>query len=283
MIASRVTAKILGACLAPVLPLALALPASAQNMSASVALDIAQETPAPVGGSGSATATVVCDAATRFVTVSGSYTGLSSDQILAHIHTGPFGTPGGIAVTLTGTGGTSGTFSGSDTFSVAEFNAFKAGSTYLNLHTVNNTGGELRGQIVNITCATQNGTDPTLVDNAGNTDRGPKINNGTERFNVALDCSNAGASGVYSITIRSSTLTPPNVSAYGFLWYSGQKFTSVSGPHAQNTVTFAPGAGIILPNVVGLVGVPYNVQGYCSDPTAPPGRLSQALIQVIEQ
>jgi len=282
MIASRMTAKLLGACLATALPLALALPASAQTMTASVGLDVAQEKPPPVGGSGTGTATVVVDATTRAVTVSGTYTGLSSNQTLAHIHIGNFGTPGGVIVTLSGTGGTSGTFSGGGTFTVSQFNSFKAGGLYLNLHTTANGGGELRGQIVNISCSTQNGTDPQLADNAGNPIRGPKINDAVERFNVSLDCSNSGAAGVYSILIHAGTLTPPSASVYGNLWWSGAKLSSVAGPHAQNVVTYAPGAGIILPNSAGLVGVPFNVQGYCSDPSAPPGRLSSALIQVIE-
>ena len=122
MIASRLTAKLLGACLATALPVALALPASAQTMTSTVGLDVAQETPPPVGGSGSGTATVVVDSVTRAITVSGTYTGLSSSQILAHVHIGVFGTPGGIAVTLAGTGGTSGTFSGSGTLTVSQFN-----------------------------------------------------------------------------------------------------------------------------------------------------------------
>lgn len=282
MIASRITTRLLGACLATALPLALALPASAQTMTATVGLDVAQETPAPVGGSGSGTATVVVDPATRAVTVSGTYSGLSSNQILAHIHTGAFGTPGGVVVSLTGSGGTSGTFSGSGTFTVSQFNNFKNGSLYLNIHTSTNSGGEIRGQIVNIVCSTQNGTDPQLADTGGNALRGPKINDATERFNVSLDCSNAGANGVYSILVHAGTLAPPSTSVYGYLWYSGAKLSSVAGAHAQNVVSYVPGAGIILPNSAGLVGVPFNVQGYCSDPSAPPGRLSSALIQVIE-
>ncbi|MSR62906.1 MAG: CHRD domain-containing protein [Planctomycetes bacterium] len=282
MITSRMTAKLLGACLATALPLALALPASAQTMTSTVGMDVAQEAPPPVGGSGTATATVVVDATTRAVTVSGTYTGLSSNQTAAHIHSAPFGVPGGVVVGLTGTGGTSGTFSGSGTFTVSQFNSFKNGGLYLNIHTATNGGGEIRGQIVNISCATQNGTDPQLADTAGNLIRGPKINDAVERFNVSLDCSNAGANGVYSILVHVGTLTPPSASVYGLLWYSGPKLSSVAGAHAQNVVNYVPGAGIILPNSAGLVGVPYNVQGYCSDPSAPPGRLSSALIQVIE-
>jgi hypothetical protein len=281
MFATDVRSRFLPACLASAATLALALTASAQTLTSSVALDGAQEVP-PVPTAGTGTATVTVDAVTRAVTVSGSYSGLGSNQTIAHIHSAPFGVAGGIAIDLTGTGGTTGTFTGSDTFSVAEFNAFKAGDTYINIHSVNFGLGEIRGQIVNITGSTELPTDPTLVDNAGNPIRGPRINDATETFNVALDCSGAGAGGGYAILIHTGTLTPPSSTGFGRLWLAGPKLISATGAHTQNVVTFAPGAGIVLPNSPSLIGVTYTVQGFCGDSSNPPGRLSQALIQVIE-
>jgi hypothetical protein len=260
---------------------ALALSASAQTLSSTVGLDGAQEAP-PVATTGTGTATVTVDAVTRAVTVSGTYSGLVSNQTIAHIHVGPFGVAGGIALDLVGTGGTAGTITGSGTFSVSEFNAFKAGDTYINVHSVMFGAGEIRGQIVNLVGSTELPGDPTLADNAGNPIRGPRIADATERFNVALDCSGAGASGTYALLIHSGTLTPPSTTAFGRVWLGGIKLVTATGAHAQNVVTFVPGAGVVLPNSPSLIGVAFTVQGFCSDSTNPPGRLSQTLVQVIE-
>jgi hypothetical protein len=268
-------------CRALAASVALTLTASAQTFSSTVGLDGAQEVP-PVATTGTGSATVTVDAVTRAVTVSGTYSGLVSNQTIAHIHVGPFGVAGGIALDLVGTGGTAGTITGSGTFSVSEFNAFKAGNTYINVHSVMFGAGEIRGQIVNLTGSTELPGDPTLADNAGDPIRGPRIADATERFNVALDCSGAGASGTYAILIHSGTLTPPSTTAFGRVWLGGIKLVTATGAHAQNVVTFAPGTGIVLPNSPSLVGVAYTVQGFCSDSTNPPGRLSQALVQVIE-
>lgn len=132
------------ACLA----LLLAKATQAQIVSATVTLDGAQEVP-PVVTNGTATAIVTANIATRTVTVSGSYSGLSSAQTQAHIHKGASGVVGGILVTLTGTGGTSGTFSGSGILTAPQFNDLLANGLYLNIHTTSHSGGELRGQAIN--------------------------------------------------------------------------------------------------------------------------------------
>lgn len=281
MFATQVRTRFVPACLGTAASLALALSASAQTLSSTVGLDGAQEVP-PVATAGTGSATVTVDAVSRAVTVSGTYTGLGSNQTLAHIHVGAFGVAGGILVTLTGTGGTSGSFSGSGTFTAGQFNSFKAGGTYLNIHTANFPNGEIRGQIVNVAGSTALPADPSLIDNAGNPIRGPRINDATERFNVALDCSGAGAGGSYAILIHAGTLTPPGATGLGLVWISGTKLISATGTHAQNVVSFAAAPGIVLPNSPSLIGVPFTVQGFCGDSTSPPGRLSRALIQVIE-
>jgi len=264
-------------------PLLIGLAPAAQDLTSTVQLDTVQEVPAPAGpGTGTGMATVTVNAVTRAVTVTGTYTGLSTNQTAAHIHTGVFGASGGVVVSLAGTGGTTGTFSGSGVFSTGQFNTFLAGDLYLNVHTTLNGPGEIRGQIVNISGAAALPTDPSVFDTGGNPNRGPRIGSAVETYNAALDCSNAGAPGFYSIQIHLASVAPPIASAYGSLWFSGPKSFASSGLHAQNVVNAAAAPGIALPPNPALIGITYNVQGYCSDPSAPPGRLSNVLIQVVE-
>lgn len=265
-------------------PLALALAAHAQTITATVALDAAQEVPPPpVATTGTAMATVTVNAVTRAISVSGTYSGLTSNQTLAHIHSGAFGVQGGVLINLSGTGGTAGSFSGSGVLTSGQFNTFLAGDLYLNLHTVSNGSGELRGQIVNLSGPPALPTDPTVFDSGGNPNRGPRIGNAVERYNVSLDCSSAGAPGNYAILIHLSTVAPPIAGAFGSVWFAGPKVFSSAGVHAQNVVNAAPAPGIMLPPDPALVGLTYNVKGFCFDPSAPPGRLSGVLIQVVEQ
>jgi hypothetical protein len=112
-------------------------------------MDGAREAP-PVTPAGSGAATIVLDDATGMVTVTGSYTGMTSAVNNAHIHTSASQClGGGIVLGLTHTGGTSGTLSGAGTLTVAQVSAMLAGRHYINVHTVNNGPGEIRGQVEN--------------------------------------------------------------------------------------------------------------------------------------
>jgi uncharacterized protein (TIGR03118 family) len=77
-----------------------------------------------------------------------TYSGLSSPATAAHIH-GPADptTSAGVLVPLTTPTGTSGTISGTVALTPQNLAYLLAGQTYLNIHTVNNGGGEIRGQI----------------------------------------------------------------------------------------------------------------------------------------
>jgi hypothetical protein len=134
------------AALAALFTLGLGTPASAEVHSLYAVLTGNQEVP-PVASSGTGNCWITLDDVTGAVTVSGSFTGLTSTATAAHIH-GPAapGMLGGILVTLTETGGTSGTISGGGTLSPANVAAMLAGNTYINVHTLNFGGGELRGQ-----------------------------------------------------------------------------------------------------------------------------------------
>jgi hypothetical protein len=126
------------------------------SFSSSVAADIkafsvpmsgAQEVP-PSGSAGTGTCTVTLDDVTGAVTVSGSYAGLTGTATAAHIH-GPAsaGVNAGVIISLTASGGTSGTITGGGTLSAGNITNMVSGLTYLNLHTTSSPGGELRGQI----------------------------------------------------------------------------------------------------------------------------------------
>jgi hypothetical protein len=116
---------------------------SAQTYS--VKLSGAEEVP-PVNTTATGMATVTLNG--NMVTVSGTYTGLTTGAIAAHIHApARRGVNSGIAVNLPPSGGTTGTFSGSATLSAAQLQAILDGLAYLNVHSGMFPGGEIRGQI----------------------------------------------------------------------------------------------------------------------------------------
>ena len=78
-----------------------------------------------------------------------NYGGLTTNATAAHIH-GPAATTNsaGVLFPLAGVSGTAGTLAGSHTLSQSELTNLLAGTTYANIHTANNPGGEIRGQIM---------------------------------------------------------------------------------------------------------------------------------------
>ncbi|MEQ8212000.1 MAG: CHRD domain-containing protein [Lacipirellulaceae bacterium] len=128
----------------------LALPA-AHAITFDVSLDTAQEVPTPnvAGFSPSGTATVDVTIADGSFTVAGNYSGMTSNVTGSHLHglAGP-GSTAGVIQGLANDGGTSGTFSGGGTLSAANLAGLLAGNTYLNIHTMDNGPGEIRGQVV---------------------------------------------------------------------------------------------------------------------------------------
>ncbi len=106
-----------------------------------------QEVPGVVTG-GAGTCTITLDDVTGSVSVTGSFSGLTSNATAAHIH--GLAAPGanaGIVVGLVETGGTSGNVSGGGILTPAEITGMLSGLTYVNVHTTANGGGEIRGQV----------------------------------------------------------------------------------------------------------------------------------------
>lgn len=123
--------------------------ASATTHTFNVKLTTVEETPAPSGSTGVGTATVTLDDVANTVSVTGSYSGLSSNATLAHVHgAAPIGTPAGVVVPLSVSGGTSGTISSGGNVTAQEVTDMLNGLMYLNVHTANNPSGEVRGQIL---------------------------------------------------------------------------------------------------------------------------------------
>jgi len=134
----------------------------------------ANEVP-PVPSPGTGLATVVLDSTAQTIQINATFSGLTSNDVAAHIHCcAPLGTNAGVATTVPAFPGfplgvTSGTYSSvvfdltqptiynpafvtleGGTIPLAEaalIAGIQNGQTYLNIHTVINPGGEIRGQL----------------------------------------------------------------------------------------------------------------------------------------
>lgn len=136
-------AEVVGDPEAPVVP-----PAPSNYATALSGL---QENP-PVVSNG--TGTVSAELTGNSLAVSGTFSGLTGNYTMSHIHTGATGANGGVVFTLTaavGGDGKSGTYeAGSNTFTLDESQktALAAGSWYVNVHSEFSTSGEIRGQLL---------------------------------------------------------------------------------------------------------------------------------------
>ncbi|MBI3838944.1 MAG: CHRD domain-containing protein [Planctomycetia bacterium] len=82
---------------------------------------------------------------------SGTYQDLTAPATAAHIHglAGP-GTNAPVIVPLTISGGTAGTITGGGVITAAQALGMEQGMTYVNVHSANFPGGEIRGQLLSI-------------------------------------------------------------------------------------------------------------------------------------
>lgn len=132
-------------------------PAGAIVWNLSALLDGNQEVP-PSGSIGTGTASLTYDDVTNTILtltlhVDGITALTPSDIIGAHIHKAPFGTNGPVIFNLGAFGtwtGSNGSFnynySGGGTIAAADEAALLSQGTYLNVHTPQHPGGEIRGQ-----------------------------------------------------------------------------------------------------------------------------------------
>ena len=108
-----------------------------------IALSGSQEIP-PVTTSASGTG-IINVGAEKSVRGSVTVSGLSPTAV--HIHEAPAGKNGPIVIPLTQTGPDVWSVPENIKLTDAQFESFKAGNLYYNVHTVANKGGEIRGQI----------------------------------------------------------------------------------------------------------------------------------------
>ena len=108
-----------------------------------VPLSGSQEVP-PVKTSGSGTGTISV-AADKSVTAKITTQGVQG--VAAHIHDAPAGSNGPVIVPLDKTGENEWSSKAGAKLTDAQYEAFKAGRLYFNVHTPQNKGGEIRGQI----------------------------------------------------------------------------------------------------------------------------------------
>lgn len=120
-----------------------AFPAAAWADTVKITLSGDAEVP-PVAtmASGSGSITIDPD-----MSVSGSITTSGLDATMAHIHVGATGKNGPVAVTLAKSGASGWMVPAGAKLTGAQYQAFKAGELYVNVHTAANKGGEIRGQL----------------------------------------------------------------------------------------------------------------------------------------
>ena len=257
---------------------------TAQSSSYRVFLDGDQEVP-PVATTGTGLADVTLDTSTGAVTITGTFQNLAGAMQSVVLHgTAPIGSTAGSVLTFNASGVTTGSFDGSLTLNAQGIQDMQAGLYYIDLHTDAFPGGELRGQIVQITntqLPAELPTDPTLADSGGTPDVGPRINSAAEPFDLALDCSDAVGPGVWLIELQFFHSATPTVRPFGNLWLTGGRLLKCAGSHSQGLVECIGGAGRTLPDDLSLVGSEYTAQGYCGNFAPNGGRTSNALVQMV--
>ena len=125
-----------------------AMPAAqAAMITYKATLNAASEVP-PTTSSGTGTAAVTVDPATKQVSWRVEYSGLTGPAAAAHIHCGAAaGANSGVAVSFGPAAGLASPIAGSGTMTDAQIADLAAGKCYVNIHTAANKGGEIRGQL----------------------------------------------------------------------------------------------------------------------------------------
>ncbi|MGI8602404.1 MAG: CHRD domain-containing protein [Verrucomicrobiales bacterium] len=131
--------------------LAFAAVGQAATLIFTATLTGAAERPTPNVSTATGSATLTIDDVTRAFSLTGVYTGLTSATNGSHIH-GAANTEGVAPPihALANTGGTTGTLSGSGTYTVPQLADLQNSLNYVNVHTGQFPDGEIRGQLLRI-------------------------------------------------------------------------------------------------------------------------------------
>lgn len=259
----------------PTLALAsLSAAVSAQNVF-DVPIDGSQETP-PVVTAASGTGHVELNVGTGAITISGTYANLSANVTALHIHgPAPVGVEGGIIFSLSHTGGTTGTFSGSTVFSPSQVTDVLCGLTYLNVHNASFPGGEIRGQVVAVASATPYGSNP-----AGSLAVVSGVPKTGTLFQVGVD-DPTGTVAPGSIPFIAISLSQTSISlpGWGLGGPTGELLIDTNPPNPVFQFQGSPwmGAGPVVfnlpvPNQKNLIGQTFYMQGLLFDGTQPAGQ-----------
>ena len=137
---------IAAACLAGIAGWSVISKAAPQSFK--VALAGAQQVPA-VETPGSGSADLTYDPASRMLTWSVTFSGLSGPPTMAHFHDAPAGKNGPVAIWVSKQGSpVESPIKGEATLTPEQAAQFTAGEWYVNVHTGSHPGGEIRGQVM---------------------------------------------------------------------------------------------------------------------------------------
>ena len=161
----------------------------------------AQEVPQrPSSATGSGT--VVIQSSTRLMTATLTTIGIAGTD--AHIHQAAAGVNGPIIFPLTETVRGSGIWTARAVLTEAQYNAFRIGDFYFNVHSINFANGEIRGQIL----SQQPGTTPT---GATNTSTSTSSSTGTTNVGIGLNPF-VTSTATFLAALRGSHEMPPTAS-----------------------------------------------------------------------
>jgi CHRD domain len=118
--------------------------AFAETLTFKAPMNAANESPAN-GSQGTGTADITFDTATRQLTWKITYSGLTGPATMGHFH-GP-AEPGKNAGVVLAFANPASPIQGSATLTEAQAADLLAGKWYVNVHTAQNKGGEIRGQV----------------------------------------------------------------------------------------------------------------------------------------
>ena len=124
----------------------LASAALAESVAFKADLKASNEVP-PVESKGSGTLTATYDTATKSLSYTVSYSGLTGEATAAHFH-GPADAGQNAGVVVPVTGSAASPIKSSATLTDAQAADLMAARWYFNIHTAANKGGEIRGQVV---------------------------------------------------------------------------------------------------------------------------------------